>query len=58
MARIVTGLTRSVIPLVNLYRECGWVTLNTRRKEQKLAFLYKAVNDLTPDYIFDLFLIL
>ena len=51
--RIVTGLTRSVA-LVNLYRECGWVTLNTRRKEQKLALTFKAVNDLTPDYISDL----
>ena len=52
-ARIVTGLTRSV-SLVNLYRECGWVPLHTRRKEQKLAFMYKAVNDLTPEYISDL----
>ena len=52
-ARIVTDLTRSV-SLVNLYRECGWVTLNTRRKEQKMAFMYKAVNGLTPDYISDL----
>ena len=51
--QLVTGLTRSV-SLVNLYRECGWVPLNTRRKEQKLAFMYKAVNDLTPDYISDL----
>ena len=48
--RIVTGLTHSV-SLVNLYRGCGLVTLNTRRKEQKLAFIYKAVNDLTPDII-------
>ena len=53
VARILTGLTRSV-SLVNLYRVCGWVTLNTRRKEQKLAFMYKAVNDLTPDYISDI----
>ena len=52
-ARIVTGLTRSV-SLVNLYRECGWVPLHIRRKEQKLAFMYKAVNDLTPEYISDL----
>ena len=52
-ARIVTGLTRSV-SLVNLYRECGWVPLHTRRKEQKLAFMYKVVNDLTPEYISDL----
>ena len=32
----------------------SWVSLNTRRKEQKLAFMYKAVNDLTPDNISDL----
>ena len=49
-ARIVTGLTRSV-SLVNLYRECGWVPLHSRRKEQKLAFMYKAVKGLTPEYI-------
>ena len=53
LGKLVTRLTRSV-SLVNLYRECGWVTLNTRRKEQKLEFMYKAVNDLTPDYISDL----
>ena len=52
-ARIVTGLTRSV-SLVNLYRECGWVPLHTRRKEQKLAFMYKVVNDLTQEYISDI----
>ena len=51
--RIVTGLTRSV-SLVNLYRECGWFPLHTSRKEQKLAFMYKVVNDLTPEYISDL----
>ena len=50
-ARIVMGLTLSV-SLHNLYREC-------ERKEQKLAFMYKAVNDLTPEYIYPtLFLIL
>ena len=71
-ARFVTGLTRPVC-LVNLYRECGLVTLNTRRKplpppppppqkkkkknktkKKKLASMYKAVNDMTPDYISDL----
>ena len=50
---IVTGLTHSIL-LVNLYRECGWVPLHTRPKEQKLAFMYKAVNDLTSEYISDL----
>ena len=32
-ARIMTGLTLSVC-LVNLYRECGCVTLNTRSKNK------------------------
>ena len=52
-ARIVTGLTRSV-SLENLYRECGWVPLTIRRNEQKLAFMYKAVNGEIPEYISDL----
>ena len=50
-ARLVTGLTRSV-SLKNLYKECGWVPLSTRRHEQKLSFMFKAVNGLTPDYIY------
>ena len=52
-ARVVTGLTRSV-SLENLYKECGWVPLSTRRQEQKLLFMFKAVNGLTPDYIYEL----
>ena len=52
-ARIVTGLTRFV-SLDNLYRECGWVPLSVRRQEQKLSFMYKAVNGLPPDYIRDI----
>ena len=32
-ARIVTGLTRSV-SLANLYSECGWISLKTRRQEK------------------------
>ena len=46
-ARIVTGLTRSV-SLDKLYRECGWVALSERRKNQKLYFMYKALNDKYP----------
>ena len=42
-ARIVTGLTRSV-SLYKLYRECGWVDLSERRNNQKLYFMYKALN--------------
>ena len=52
-ARIVTGLTRSV-SLDNLYRECGWMPLFVRRQEQKLSFMYKAVNGLSSGYIQDI----
>ena len=52
-ARIVTGLTRSV-SLPNLYEECGWIPLETRRQEQKLTLIFKSVNGLTPSYISDL----
>ena len=52
-ARIVTGLTRSV-SLKNLYRGCGWVTLEERRKQQKLIFMYRSVNGLVPTYISDI----
>jgi len=52
-ARIVTGLTRSV-SLDNLYKECCWESLEERRKTQKLCFMYKVNNNLTPSYINDL----
>ena len=52
-ARIVTGLTRTV-SLANLYSECGWIPLKTRRQEQKQTLIFKAVNGLTPNYISDL----
>ena len=52
-ARIVTGLTRSV-SLENLYRECGWSSLGDRRKQHKLAFMYRSANLLVPSYISDL----
>ena len=52
-ARIVTGLTRSV-SLANLYSECGWIPLKTRRQEQKQTLIFKEVNGLTPNYISDL----
>ena len=51
-ARIVTGLTRSV-SLDKLYRECGWVALSERRKNQELYFMYKALNGQVPSYISD-----
>ena len=52
-ARIVTGLTRSV-SLNKLYKECGWLSLAERRRQQKLSFMFKAHSDLLPTYISDL----
>ena len=52
-ARIVTGLTKSVT-LERLYQECGWQSLQERRTNQKMNFMYKAVNGLVPSYISDL----
>ena len=52
-ARIVSGLTRST-SLINLYKECGWVSLTDRRQFQKLCFMYKCTNNLVPEYISDL----
>ena len=46
-------LTRSVF-IDNLYRECGWVTLEERRKQQKFIFMYKSVNGLVPSVISEL----
>ena len=44
-ARIVSGVTLSV-SIDNLYGECGWVTLDERRKQQKFIFMYKSVDGL------------
>ena len=52
-ARIVTGLTRSA-SLENLYKECGWETSSSRRKNAKLCFMYKVSNNLVPQYIDEL----
>ncbi len=48
-ARVVTGLTRSV-SIFNLLQEIGWVSLNDRRKIQKLAIIYKVKSGVLPDY--------
>ena len=53
VARIVTGLTRSIL-LDKLYRQCGWVALSEHRKNQKLNFMYKALNGQVPCYISDI----
>ncbi len=53
-ARVVTGLTRSV-SIFNLLQEIGWVSLNDRRKIQKLAIIYKVKSGVLPDYLQNLF---
>ena len=53
-ARIVTGLTRSC-SLDNLYREIGWISLQDRRKYQKLVMAFKIKIGLTPDYLCSIF---
>ena len=53
-ARIVTGITRSASTL-DLYKEIGWLTLDNRRKYQKLVHIYKIVNGHTPQYLNDIF---
>ena len=53
-ARIVTGITRSASTL-DLYKEIGWLTLDNRRKYQKLVLIYKIVNGHTPQYLNDIF---
>ena len=53
-ARIVTGLTRSA-SLTNIYREIGWLSLDNRRKYQKIILVYKIINGLTPNYLTDIF---
>ena len=53
-ARIVTGITRSA-SINNIYKEIGWLTLENRRKYQKLILIYKIINGLTPDYLHEIF---
>ena len=53
-ARIVTGTTR-YITLNNLYKEIGWLTLEDRRKYQKLVLTFKIRNNMVPDYLSTLF---
>ena len=53
-ARTVTGLTRSVA-ISKLYNEVGWLSLENRRKYQKLILTFKVKNNLTPSYLNNLF---
>ena len=53
-ARLVTGLTRSC-SLDNLYREIGWISLQDRRKYQKLVMAFKIKMGITPEYLSSIF---
>ena len=52
--RIVTGLTRSV-SLRSLYKELSWLSLEERRRYQKLIIAFKIKNGITPDYLNNFF---
>ena len=42
-------------PLIaNLYEVTGWETLAKRREHQKLSWMYKIVNRLTPGFLYDI----
>ena len=49
-ARIVTGTTK-LVSIENLYKETGWETLSSRRRQHKLTLYYKMTNYLTPAYL-------
>ena len=53
-ARLVTCITRSA-SINNLYREIDWMTLEDRRKYQKIVCIYKIIHGLTPNYLRDIF---
>ena len=49
-ARIVTGTTK-LVSIETLYKETGWETLSSRRRQHKLTLYYKMTNYLTPAYL-------
>ena len=50
----MTGLTRSCL-LNLLYKEIGWISLDDRRKYQKLIMAFKIKHGLTPEYLCNIF---
>jgi hypothetical protein len=50
--RIITGL-RVNSSRSKSYSELGWDPLYKRREKQKLILLYKIINGLTQDYMYD-----
>ena len=52
-ARTVTGAMKTT-PAAKLYEETGWETLEKRRERSKLTLMYKIINRLTPQFLFDI----
>ena len=51
--RIVTGCTRKS-NIANLYKDCGWESLNSRRDKHILKMFYRIVNGQAPKYLIDI----
>ena len=49
-ARIVT-VTTKLIFIENLYKQTGWETFSSRRRQHKLTLYYKMTNYLPPTYL-------
>jgi hypothetical protein len=49
-ARLVTGCTK-LVSIKDLYLECGWESLNERRRKHKLILFFKMFKGLTPEYL-------
>ena len=41
----------------DLLNQLKWDTLVTRRKKQKAILMYKSLNNLTPEYLHDMFVL-
>ena len=49
-ARIVTGCNK-LVSLTNLQQECGWESLNERRRKHKLILFFKMVEGFVPPFL-------
>ena len=43
-----------LVSLNRLYKECGWLSLTEKRRQQKLSFMFKSHHDLLQTHISDL----
>ncbi len=49
-AKVICGATNRTSRAL-IYKELGWQTLQTRRKDHRLATMYKIMHNSTPDYL-------